>query len=322
MALCRVAGSRVFRISTSYRKVDLSIRYRGSVFCGIGHKDCEMKKKNKTTSTTTLIMERIGDFRNVFKLIMDIIFFCLSPVISHFIHLLLSMWFLLLVSTLQGTFVYNVFKFHAYSVNKRLFLTTAKLVRGFSYTAYKPVYRGDNENQCSISNILSSKLAAGEFTRIWELLERSYAPFTPEEVPATSLKFRKKLPIGRSANFVVFEKCEIVPCMLRPLHVLAKFMLRWWCSHWVYCARRRGPCSVETVPATSSLRPSRLRLVVPTSPSREYNDPAGQHLFHSYSRGQIGNTPDLPLRPASCRQRRRVNKSRHPREVGRNSMKL
>ena len=28
-------------------------------------------------------------------------FFCLSPVISHFIHLLLSMWFLLLVSTLH-----------------------------------------------------------------------------------------------------------------------------------------------------------------------------------------------------------------------------
>ena len=102
------------------------------------------------------------------------------------------------------------------------------------------------------------------------------APFTPEEVPATSLKFRKNC-LGRSANFVVFEKCEIVPCMLRPRHVLAKFMLRWWCSHWVYCARRRGPCGVETVPATSSLRPSRLRLVVPTSPSREYNDPATEY---------------------------------------------
>ena len=102
------------------------------------------------------------------------------------------------------------------------------------------------------------------------------APFTPEEVPATSLKFRKNC-LGRSANFVVFEKCEIVPCMLRPRHVLAKFMLRWWCSHCVYCARRCGPCGVETVPATSSLRPSRLRLVVPTSPSREYNDPATEY---------------------------------------------
>ena len=39
----------------------------------------------------------IGDFRNVFKL-MDISS-ALSPVISHFIHLLLSMWDLLLVST-------------------------------------------------------------------------------------------------------------------------------------------------------------------------------------------------------------------------------
>ena len=174
-----------------------------------------------------------------------------------------------------------------------------------------------NLHQTSLSVILPNSHI---INHIWNTsIFLSNAPFTPEEVPATSLKFRRN-GLGRSANFVVFEKCEIVPCMLRPRHVLAKFMLRSWCSHWVYCARRRGPCGVETVPTTSSLRPSRLRLVVPTSPSREYNDPAGQHLFHSYSRGQIGNTPDLPLRPASCRQRR-VNKSRHPREVGRNSMK-
>ena len=45
------------------------------------------------------------------------------------------------------------------------------------------------------------------------------------------VEIQKKNCLGRSANCVVFEKCEIVPCMLRPRHVLAKFMLRWWCSH-------------------------------------------------------------------------------------------
>ena len=124
--------------------------------------------------------------------------------------------------------------------------------------------RFENAEICLDS--LSKSLLALFWIIVWK--PPSNAPFTPEEVPATSLKFRINC-LGRSANFVVFEKCEIVPCMLRPRHVLAKFMLRWWCSHWVYCARRRGPCGVETVPATSSLRPSRLRLVVPTSPSRE-----------------------------------------------------
>ena len=40
----------------------------------------------------------------------------------------------------------NVFKFHAYSVNKRLFLTTAKLVRGLSDVATTNVCKVDTSN--------------------------------------------------------------------------------------------------------------------------------------------------------------------------------
>ena len=41
----------------------------------------------------------------------------------------------------------NVFKFHAYSVNKRLFLTTAKLVRGLSDVATTNVCKVDTSNR-------------------------------------------------------------------------------------------------------------------------------------------------------------------------------
>ena len=75
----------------------------------------------------------IGDFRNVFKLTRSLrepggpctksmevsksrmervngYFFCLRPVISHFIQMLLSMWFLLLVSTLHTLLVATSYK--------------------------------------------------------------------------------------------------------------------------------------------------------------------------------------------------------------------
>ena len=82
------------------------------------------------------------------------------------------------------------------------------------------------------SNVFSEMkriVSAKTFTLAYRQI-KPYTPFTPEEVPATSMKFRKYC-LGRSANFVVFEKCEIVPCLLRPHHALAKLMLRWWCSH-------------------------------------------------------------------------------------------
>ena len=41
----------------------------------------------------------------------------------------------------------NVFKFHAYSVNERLFLTTAKLVRGLSDVATTNVCKVDTSNK-------------------------------------------------------------------------------------------------------------------------------------------------------------------------------
>ena len=41
----------------------------------------------------------------------------------------------------------NVFKFHAYSVNKRLFLMTAKLVRGLSDVATTNVCKVDTSNR-------------------------------------------------------------------------------------------------------------------------------------------------------------------------------
>ena len=41
----------------------------------------------------------------------------------------------------------NVFKFHAFSVNKRLFLTTAKLVRGLSDIATTNVCKVDTSNR-------------------------------------------------------------------------------------------------------------------------------------------------------------------------------
>ena len=44
----------------------------------------------------------------------------------------------------------NVFKFHAYFVNKRLFLTTAKLVRGFSDVATTNVCKVDTSNRTHI----------------------------------------------------------------------------------------------------------------------------------------------------------------------------
>ena len=44
----------------------------------------------------------------------------------------------------------NVFKFHAYSVNKRLFLTTAKLVRGLSDVATTNVCKVDTSNRNQI----------------------------------------------------------------------------------------------------------------------------------------------------------------------------
>ena len=49
-------------------------------------------------------MRNRGLSYNVF-ILMDISSAGLSPVISHFIHLLLSMWFLLLVSTLHTLLV-------------------------------------------------------------------------------------------------------------------------------------------------------------------------------------------------------------------------
>ena len=55
----------------------------------------------------------------------------------------------------------NVFKFHAYSVNKRLFLTTAKLVRGLSDVATTNVCKVDT------SNIITLK-EAGEWNG-WSL---------------------------------------------------------------------------------------------------------------------------------------------------------
>ena len=42
---------------------------------------------------------------------------------------------------------HNVFKFHAYSVNKRLFLTTARLVRGLSDVATTNVCKVDTSNR-------------------------------------------------------------------------------------------------------------------------------------------------------------------------------
>ena len=80
----------------------LSLNYRIKCFLMIlqnswklyydAHSDIGTKKKHDR--------KEIGYFHNVFKL-MDVSSAKAYIVISHFIHLLLSMWFLLLVSTLH-----------------------------------------------------------------------------------------------------------------------------------------------------------------------------------------------------------------------------
>ena len=50
----------------------------------------------------------------------------------------------------------NVFKFHAYSVNKRLFLTTAKLVRRLSDVATTNVRKVDTVEPCYFNEVLGT----------------------------------------------------------------------------------------------------------------------------------------------------------------------